>query len=232
MSGWRWWRPSTASGRARRLATWPRPTACGPEQVRELANHLPYAFWARIEPRREGAERRIRLRRAAQAPTRSSHRPCFDRGRSAAQAAAPSLRPSGRVIVVRPGRSPTWCRACVPAARAMVITQIDLRVGRGAGAGQDRPARHPRADRAGRRGRVHPVRRALPTTAARWRCSTQLPAEDPETSRRVESGGTIGCFQIESPGMRATLREIHARTRGRPDGGAGALPSRSAAAAG
>jgi DNA polymerase III alpha subunit len=28
----------------------------------------------------------------------------------------------------------------------------------------------------------------------------------------VESGGTIGCFQIESPGMRATLREIRART--------------------
>ena len=34
----------------------------------------------------------------------------------------------------------------------------------------------------------------------------------PLTSDRVESGGTIGCFQIESPGMRATLREIHARS--------------------
>jgi DNA-directed DNA polymerase III PolC len=39
-----------------------------------------------------------------------------------------------------------------------------------------------------------------------------IPSEDLETSRRVESGGTIGCFQIESPGMRATLREIHARS--------------------
>src|SRR5512136_2810114 len=39
------------------------------------------------------------------------------------------------------------------------------------------------------------------------------PADDPETSRRVETGGTIGCFQIESPGMRSTLREIHARTQ-------------------
>jgi DNA-directed DNA polymerase III PolC len=38
------------------------------------------------------------------------------------------------------------------------------------------------------------------------------PAEDPETSDRLESGGTIGCFQVESPGMRATLREIHARS--------------------
>ena len=38
------------------------------------------------------------------------------------------------------------------------------------------------------------------------------PADDPETSQRLESGGTIGCFQIESPGMRATLREIRARS--------------------
>ncbi len=39
------------------------------------------------------------------------------------------------------------------------------------------------------------------------------PTDDPETSDRLEAGGTIGCFQIESPGMRATLREIHARTQ-------------------
>ena len=39
-----------------------------------------------------------------------------------------------------------------------------------------------------------------------------IPADDPQTSARIESGLTIGCFQIESPGMRATLREIHART--------------------
>jgi DNA polymerase III alpha subunit len=38
------------------------------------------------------------------------------------------------------------------------------------------------------------------------------PSTDEATSNRVEKGETIGCFQIESPGMRATLREIHART--------------------
>jgi DNA polymerase-3 subunit alpha len=38
------------------------------------------------------------------------------------------------------------------------------------------------------------------------------PSADAETTRRVETGQTIGCFQIESPGMRATLREIHARS--------------------
>ena len=39
-----------------------------------------------------------------------------------------------------------------------------------------------------------------------------IPEDDPETADRVERGQTIGCFQIESPGMRAVLREIRART--------------------
>ena len=38
------------------------------------------------------------------------------------------------------------------------------------------------------------------------------PSDDPATAQRIEKGETIGCFQIESPGMRATLREIHARS--------------------
>jgi DNA-directed DNA polymerase III PolC len=39
-----------------------------------------------------------------------------------------------------------------------------------------------------------------------------IPNQDPATSELVEHGRTIGCFQIESPGMRATLKEIHARS--------------------
>lgn len=39
-----------------------------------------------------------------------------------------------------------------------------------------------------------------------------IPSLDEATSDLVEAGGTIGCFQIESPGMRTTLKEIHART--------------------
>jgi len=38
------------------------------------------------------------------------------------------------------------------------------------------------------------------------------PPDDTQTAELVEHGETIGCFQIESPGMRATLREIHARS--------------------
>ncbi|MCE1253960.1 MAG: DNA polymerase III subunit alpha [Anaerolineae bacterium] len=39
-----------------------------------------------------------------------------------------------------------------------------------------------------------------------------IPDYDNETSQRIETGQTIGCFQVESPGMRSTLREIHARS--------------------
>jgi DNA-directed DNA polymerase III PolC len=39
-----------------------------------------------------------------------------------------------------------------------------------------------------------------------------IPETDSDVSEMICQGKTIGCFQIESPGMRATLREIHART--------------------
>jgi DNA polymerase III subunit alpha len=39
-----------------------------------------------------------------------------------------------------------------------------------------------------------------------------VPYEDSSVSDLVETAATIGCFQIESPGMRATLKEIHARS--------------------
>lgn len=38
----------------------------------------------------------------------------------------------------------------------------------------------------------------------------QIPFDDPDTAKTVRNGLTIGCFQIESPGMRATLREVEA----------------------
>lgn len=41
---------------------------------------------------------------------------------------------------------------------------------------------------------------------------SQVPADDAETGKTVREARTIGCFQIESPGMRATLREIQAQS--------------------
>lgn len=39
-----------------------------------------------------------------------------------------------------------------------------------------------------------------------------VPEDDADTANLVASGRTIGCFQIESPGMSATLKEIQARS--------------------
>lgn len=39
-----------------------------------------------------------------------------------------------------------------------------------------------------------------------------IPQEDAETAACIRGGQTIGCFQIESPGMRTTLKEIHAQS--------------------
>ncbi len=39
-----------------------------------------------------------------------------------------------------------------------------------------------------------------------------IPEVDAATTELIRTARTIGCFQIESPGMRATLREINART--------------------
>ncbi|MBX3005042.1 MAG: DNA polymerase III subunit alpha [Anaerolineales bacterium] len=39
-----------------------------------------------------------------------------------------------------------------------------------------------------------------------------IPDGDPATAETVRNGRTIGCFQIESPGMRATLKEVQSDT--------------------
>ena len=41
-----------------------------------------------------------------------------------------------------------------------------------------------------------------------------VPEDDAETAALIAAADTIGCFGIESPGMRATLREVRARTPG------------------
>jgi DNA polymerase III alpha subunit len=51
------------------------------------------------------------------------------------------------------------------------------------------------------------------------------PAPDPETSQTLRRRARFGCFQIESPGMRLTLRELAARTGGRSHRRAGAFPA-------
>jgi DNA-directed DNA polymerase III PolC len=57
-----------------------------------------------------------------------------------------------------------------------------------------------------------PHRRVLPgKQSASLDLLDRIPEDDPATSETIQQARTIGCFQIESPGMRATLKEIRAR---------------------
>jgi len=64
-------------------------------------------------------------------------------------------------------------------------------------------------------GIIQPVSRRG-TTAGKQSASLdlldQIPEDDPATSETIQQARTIGCFQIESPGMRATLKEIRAHS--------------------
>lgn len=50
----------------------------------------------------------------------------------------------------------------------------------------------------------------VPHVRSRLERLDDIPEADQDTSLLVKNGQTIGCFQIESPGMRLTLREIQA----------------------
>jgi len=56
----------------------------------------------------------------------------------------------------------------------------------------------------------HPPHKSHPGKSPLLDVLENIPEDDSATAELVRSAGTIGCFQIESPGMRATLREIQA----------------------
>ena len=183
-----------------------------PEEVRQLVKKLPYAFWARRDEDGEEGDR------AAQ-----PHSP-FDelKQRFPNQLAIfkdaesvlrlprhLSVHPGG--LVVSPGLLTDYLPVVRSGSKGIIITQMDLESVEALGL--------IKIDLLGIRGLtvLGDVARAIHS----WRRSEfrqtldvldAIPEDDPETSDRVERGQTIGCFQIESPGMRAVLREIHART--------------------
>jgi DNA polymerase-3 subunit alpha len=53
-------------------------------------------------------------------------------------------------------------------------------------------------------------KQVIPGAKTRLAVLEAIPNNDTATSETIRNGCTIGCFQIESPGMRATLREIQA----------------------
>ncbi len=178
-----------------------------PAQINRLVSGLPYRGWGLTG--RRSAGRPVPYEQLAQEHPDPLHQAIF---RQAAdligQPRHLSIHPGG--VVISPGPL-TDLTPLQLASKGVVITQFDLesieRLGlvkidllgiRGLSVlGDVAQALH----------EAEPQRYAKPLQALE-----EIPANDPLTAELVRDGNTIGCFQIESPGMRATLREIQARS--------------------
>jgi DNA-directed DNA polymerase III PolC len=120
-----------------------------------------------------------------------------------------SVHPGG--VVIAPGPIVDYVPVTRSGGKGVTITQFDLDDVERAGL--------VKLDLLGIRGLT--VLNDVATSIRSWRRKEyrtamdvleSVPEQDPDTSTIVSTGRTIGCFQIESPGMRATLRDIQARS--------------------
>ncbi len=177
-----------------------------PTEVKTLTEALPYRSWGPPAARLESASPYAELAAQYAAPR---HQQVFRD--AAALLGLPrhlSIHPGG--VVIAPGP----ITDLVPvqwSSKGVIITQFDL----------DSVARLGliKIDLLGIRGLTvlgdvaDAVRAAQPGNfSSALDVLDAIPADDPATQALVRTGRTIGCFQIESPGMRAVLKELQAQT--------------------
>jgi DNA-directed DNA polymerase III PolC len=183
-----------------------------PDRAHELTRQLPYGFFARMEESEEEESGRI-----PESPfkdlARANSSPEFKRIFSEAEALLKqprhlSVHAGG--LVIAPGIMTDLVPVMRSGSKGVIITQFDLSSVEDMGL--------VKIDLLGIRGLtvMGDVAKAIYSWRRRDYTSPlavldSIPLKDEETSDRLEKGLTIGCFQIESPGMRATLREVHAR---------------------
>ncbi len=180
-----------------------------PAKVRELADQLPHAFWARFETTAGGKPASPFAALRTGYPSQS-YQTIFDEAEAILKLPRHlSMHPGG--VVVAPGPITDLVPVMRSGGKGIVITQLDLESVEALGL--------VKIDLLGIRGLtvlgdvaefIQKSQTDRFQTALAVLDST--PSDDPDTAQRIETGATIGCFQIESPGMRATLREIHARS--------------------
>jgi DNA-directed DNA polymerase III PolC len=180
-----------------------------PAKVRELSNQLPHAFWMRFAVDANGKPTSpfAALRSAYPSPT---YQAIFDEAEAILKLPRHiSMHPGG--VVVAPGTLTDLVPVMRSGGKGTIITQLDLDSVEALGL--------VKIDLLGIRGLtvMGDVAEFIQVNQSN-RFETALnvldstPADDPDTAQKIETGATIGCFQIESPGMRATLREIRARS--------------------
>jgi DNA polymerase-3 subunit alpha len=180
-----------------------------PQDVSTLADSLPYRWYGPPSRRGGGEDQFAELKERYRTPT---HQSIFKD--AAALIGLPhhlSVHPGG--VVISPGALTDLAPTQV-AAKGVVITQFDLdsieRLGL------------VKIDLLGIRGltvlgdvvetiaKERPSVRLHPEKSILTEILETIPSVDLAVSQMVSQGRTIGCFQIESPGMRATLKEVKA----------------------
>ncbi len=179
-----------------------------PKKVREMVNRLPHSFWARFEERNADGEAVSPFAELREAYP--SYGLIFDEAEALLKLPRHfSVHPGG--VIVAPGPLTDLVPVMRSGSKGVVITQFDLEAVEALGL--------VKIDLLGIRGLTvvgdvgEFIQAGQPQHySTRLSVLDSIPTSDTATSDRLEAGQTIGCFQIESPGMRATLREIHART--------------------
>ena len=188
-------------------------------EVKRLANALPYRYWGPPSAA-EGAAAKAGGDPLLSGPygvlARENRRPEYRRifEQAAALLGVPrhlSVHPGG--VVIAPGHMTDLAPRQL-ASKGIIVTQLDLasiaRLGL------------IKIDLLGIRGLtvlgdvapvIHRAQGSRDDQPASALASLEAIRDgDPQTRALVQAGRTIGCFQIESPGMRATLKEIGAQS--------------------
>jgi DNA-directed DNA polymerase III PolC len=179
-----------------------------PMKVRELASQLPHSWWARFEESEEGKDPPSPFAELRAIHSAQPYQTIFDDAEAILKLPRHlSMHPGG--VIVAPGTLTDLVPVMRSGGKGVIITQLDLESVEALGL--------VKIDLLGIRGLTvlgdvaefiqesQPDQYPTPLAVL-----DSTPADDPATAQRIEKGETIGCFQIESPGMRATLREIHA----------------------
>lgn len=173
-----------------------------PEQIKRMAARLPYRWWGPGESKEEShpyAELEAEFSSPQEQAVLADARAILDMPHHL------SIHPGGIVVSSGP------LTDSVPlqySAKRMIITQYDLTGVQKMGL--------VKMDLLATRGLTvlgdvadHIARHHPELGRTRLEVLENIPDGDAATAHTVRTGGTIGCFQIESPGMRATLREVH-----------------------
>ena len=180
-----------------------------PKQVREMVEKLPYSFWARRLERDSDGQPVSPFAELRQAYPSEKHQKIFNDAEAILKLPRHlSMHPGG--LVVAPGPVTDLVPVMRSGGKGVIITQLDLEAVEAFGL--------VKIDLLGIRGLTvlgdvaEFIQESRPESfSTPLSVLDSTPSDDTQTADLVEHGGTIGCFQIESPGMRATLREIHAR---------------------